>query len=439
MIYKIKYKLRSTKKQNQIAELQIANNCLPIANCKLQIANCRLQIAYCLLPIAFCVLTLTSCNTRDEHKHIPINKTSDLDGLTKPANQIVISDVKTISATEQLISPIIKATGVISYDPRLINNISARYGGRIEKLYVRFNFENVSKGQRIMDIYSPEILTAQQNLIYLLINSSDEVELINSSKQKLQLLGLTLNQLKQIESSKKVINPLPVYSPYSGHIHDIGTNNGIPSSSPINSGMGAGMPGFSNSTVQQQIENIPSSKTSELNIKEGMYIQNGQALFAVYNINKVWAVFNIFPQDATLVKTGEKISIISETNSGNIINAIINYIEPLIGQNASTIKARVYLNNSTHLQLKIGTILNAKIYAKSLKSLWLPRNAIVNLGKSQVVFVKMDDYFIARNIQTGIVSDSLVQIIRGIQTKDELAENAQFMVDSESFIKAKGE
>ncbi len=452
MIYKIKHKLRSTKKQNQVTELQIANNCLPNANCllpiayfllqithcKLQIAYCKLPIANCLLPIAFCVLTLSSCTNKDEHKHIPANKTSDLDGLTKPANQIVISDVKTISAIEKSVSPIINATGVISYDPRLINNISARYGGRIEKLYVRFNFENVSKGQRIMDIYSPEILTAQQNLIYLLINSSNDIELINSSKQKLQLLGLTENQLKQIESSKKVINPLPVYSTYSGHIHDIGTNNGIFSSNGITTGMSAGMSSATNSTVQQQIENIPSSQTSELNIKEGMYIQNGQALFAVYNTDKVWAVLNIFPQDASQVKIGEKISILSETNPGNIINATINYLEPIIGQNAATIKARVYLHNSANLQLKIGTIITAKIYTKTLKALWLPRNAIVNLGQSQVVFVKIADHFIAKNIQTGIVSDSLVQIISGIQAKDELAENAQFMVDSESFIKTEG-
>jgi Cu(I)/Ag(I) efflux system membrane fusion protein len=230
----------------------------------------------------------------------------------------------------------------------------------------------------------------------------------------LQLLGLTTEQLNHIETTKQPINPLPVFSPYSGHIHDIGISNGVASSSSMNNGMGSGMSSSATTPSQVQIENLPSSQTAALTIKEGMYLESGQPIFAVYNTNQVWAILNIFPQDAALIKVGDKVSITAETNPTNVISSTISYIEPVAGQNASAIKARVYLLNAENLHLKIGTLLSAKITSTEIKGMWLPRNAVVNLGQKQIVFLKMENHFITKTIQTGIVTDSLVQIISGL-------------------------
>jgi Cu(I)/Ag(I) efflux system membrane fusion protein len=381
------------------------------------------------------VFMISSCNQKDKHQHIPTNKTSELDGLAQPTNQTVFSDVKIISPIKKSITPIIDATGVITYDPRLVNNISARFSGRIEKLYVRFNFENVSKGQRIMDIYSPEILTEQENLIYLLKGISTDVTLINSTKQKLQLLGLTVEQLKEIETTKRPVNPVPIYSPYSGHIHDIGVGSGVASSeSSMNNGMNSRTNNGTNSSSQELIEKLPASQTAVLTIKEGMYVQSGQPVFDVYDIYRVWAMLNIFPQDAALIKIGDKVSITAETNPTHVILSSINYLEPVAGQNASTVKARVYLQNAENLHLKIGALLSAKITSTEIKGMWLPRKAVVNLGQKHVVFIKTENHFKTKIIQTGIVADSLIQIISGLTGDEAIAANAQFMVDSESFI-----
>ncbi|MBP6414783.1 MAG: efflux RND transporter periplasmic adaptor subunit [Bacteroidia bacterium] len=381
------------------------------------------------------LIFISSCSSRDEHKHIQANKTSELEGLEQPTNQTVFSDVKTILPMQQTITPRLNAIGVIVYDPRSLNNISARFSGRIEKLYVHFNFENVFKGQRIMDIYSPEILTEQQNLIYLLNNSLNDLSLINSSKTKLQLLGLNNEQLEKIETTKQPINPLPIYSPYTGHIQDLGISSGVTSvaSSKAN-GMSSGMNTTSESPTQMQVENLSSSRTSALSIKEGMYLQSGQAFFSVYNISQVWAVLDIFPQDAALIHIGDKVSLTTETNPTNVIHSTISYIEPVAGQNYSAIKARVYLKNSQDLQLKIGTLVSANITSSEIKGIWLPRNAIVNLGYNQIVFVKSENRFVAKVIQTGVLTDSLVQIKSGLKENEMVAANAQFMVDSESFI-----
>jgi membrane fusion protein, copper/silver efflux system len=202
----------------------------------------------------------------------------------------------------------------------------------------------------------------------------------------------------------------------------------------MNNGMGSGTSNSVIPSTRVQIENIPSSQSSALSITEGMYVQSGEPVFAVYNTNKVWAVLNISPGDAPLIKVGDKVSIVAETNPSNVISSTISYIEPVAGQNASAIKARVYLQNTENLHLKIGTLLSAKIISNAINGLWLPRNAIVNLGQKEIVFLKFENHFTSKKIQTGIVTDSLVQIISGLTGDEQVAINAQYMVDSESFI-----
>lgn len=389
-----------------------------------------------LQGLTFCLLImLFSCNGRNQHKHIPTNETNEMDGLQQPANRIVMSEVKSILPKYQSYIPIVKATGIISYDPRLLNTISVRFSGRIEKLYVRFNFEKVTKGQRIMDIYSPEILTAQNDFIFLLTSSENDTSLINTSTHKLQLLGLTSEQLNEIVKTKKPINPLPVYSPYAGHIHDVGIKNDDLQDGTMKSGMNSKMSNASSSSNDAQLSNVAASQTSSLSVIEGMYLQKGQPIFSVYNTENVWAVLNIFPSDAALIKIGDPVSIVTETDADNVINAKINYIEPVAGQNASSINGRVYLQNTEKLNLKIGTLLSAEITTEAIYGMWLPRNAVVNLGQNQVVFIKTKNYFTSKIIQTGITTDSLIQIISGLYSSDQVAANAQFLVDSESFIK----
>lgn len=383
--------------------------------------------------LIFLVIFYSQCNHINDH--IGANKTGELDGLVKPTTQTVFSHVKTISPVFRSISPAIIATGVISYNPKLINTISARYNGRIEKLYVRYNFENIAVGQRIMDIYSPEILTAQEDLIYILKNSANNRSLLNSSKQKLQLLGLTIDQLKQIERDLRPINPLPVYSSYNGHIHDVGLINEVASQSVMNNNqMNANE---RNSAPDQiQIENLPSSKSAVLSIKEGMYIQSGQALFSVYNTSKVWAMINIFPNDASHISVGDSVSIVLEDSPKDTIRSIISYVEPVTGPNGSAIRARVYIDNTNNTQIKVGTLFSSKITSTAITGLWLPRKAIVDLGQNQIVFLKTEDHFISKFVKVGIHTDSLVQILSGLNIEQKVAENAEFMVDSESFIQS---
>ena len=113
-----------------------------------------------------------------------------LDDLLKPTNEFVVSEQPVIKVKRENIPTTVDALGTVEYDTRQIGSISSRVAGRIEKLYVRYKYQKVSKGQRILDIYSPELLTAQQNLLFVIKNDRSNKTMIDASRQKLLLLGM---------------------------------------------------------------------------------------------------------------------------------------------------------------------------------------------------------------------------------------------------------
>ncbi|HSB91474.1 MAG TPA: efflux RND transporter periplasmic adaptor subunit, partial [Flavitalea sp.] len=112
--------------------------------------------------------------------------------------------------------------GTVGYDPRQLGVVSSFVTGRIEKLYVRYRFQPVEKGQALMEVYSPELLTAQQELLFLLKSDATNYSLINAAKQKLQQLGMSSMQVNSVIQKQEPRNTITVYSGYAGHIHDAG-------------------------------------------------------------------------------------------------------------------------------------------------------------------------------------------------------------------------
>jgi membrane fusion protein, copper/silver efflux system len=203
-------------------------------------------------------------------------------------NNTVISSipVTTIQFSQQEIK--LEGLGSVNYDTRFMKTISSRVGGRIDKLYVKYRYQPIHAGDKVMDIYSPELLTGQQNLLFLVKNDPANTTLINAAKQRLLLLGMTKNQLQKIISTGETIFSVTVYSPYSGHVHEAGNMN---SSEPVN----------------------PVDVTDELSIKEGMYVEKGQPVFQVNNMNNVFVNLNFFPGENSLIKVGTPVTIVAET------------------------------------------------------------------------------------------------------------------------------
>lgn len=341
---------------------------------------------------------------------------AELASLLRPANEFVVSSipVTTIEKRDEQIE--IEALGNITYDTRQAGSISARVSGRIEKLYVRYRYQRVTKGQHILDIYSPELLTAQQNLLFLLKNDAANIAFIEAAKEKLLLLGMSDTQMQQVIKTGRPSMTIAVYSEYNGHIHETTTT--------ANMNTPAGL--------MKDIALI----TEELSLKEGMYIQKGQSIFTVFNPGRAWVVLNIYGDNQSVIKTGNPVRVIPETAPGKDFRARIDFIEPFYRKESKTLTVRVYFDN-TSLRIPIGSQVRATVFGNPKEAYWLPKEAVLSLGMDKVVFRKSGNGFEAVRINTGITYQKHIQILDGLSDSDSVARNAQYLMDSESFIKIK--
>ena len=343
------------------------------------------------------------------------NETGDLGTLLKPTNTFVVSTIPVTTLQTGVESVNKEVLGRVDYDTRQVHTISAKVSGRIEKLYVKYRYQHVHQGDKIMDIYSPELVTAQQDLLFLLHQDPDNTTLLNAAREKLLLLGMTGQQLEQIIRSGKALYTVTVYSSYSGHIHEAGGMNEVAGNS------------------EQRMAVLQA--TEELPMKEGMYVTKGQTVFQLFNTDKSWVILNIFPGDMSFVKQGMPVTITPEA-SGKSFDARINFIEPFFRNNNKTLTVRIFFDNATR-GIPIGSQVKAIIRSNSPTTTWLPRASVLNLGLNYVVLKKVAGGFTVQAVRTGMNTDSLTEIKSGLDEQDSVAADAQFLMDSESFIKVK--
>jgi Cu(I)/Ag(I) efflux system membrane fusion protein len=337
------------------------------------------------------------------------------ENLLKPTDNFIVGDFQKTTPKDTSVSAEINLPGIVEYDPNASINISARVSGRIEKMYVNYKYQRVNKGQKLFDLYSPELLTEQQNYIYLMSNDTENESLIAASKQKLLLYGITETQLKSLKETKRTNPVISIYSPAYGII-----NNTDEMGASVNA---AGM------------QNAVSA-ADRLKFKEGDYIQKGEVVFKLSNTDKVWAVFNVLQGYSSLIKLNQSVVISSELNTSEPIYAKINFIETQLNQSDNSLRIRVYLNNSK-LKLPVGLRLQGNVRTNPVKALWLPKQAMVSIGTKKMVFTRLDNGFKAREVKTGIEINNFIQILNGISKYDTIAANAQYLIDSESFIKTR--
>ena len=197
------------------------------------------------------------------------DKDAFADPLVEPTDSFVAGEFKTITAQDTVLISEITLPGIVTFNPDASVNIAARVSGRIEKLYVNYKYQKVSKGQKIFDVYSPELLTEQQNYIYLISNDPGNTALIQSAKQKLMLYGMSGAQIKALSETKRTSPRIAVFSPAVGII------TGTESMNTVGADMNT-----------RQV-------TEQLSVKQGDYVSKGVTVFKLLDNNKVWAVFNI--------------------------------------------------------------------------------------------------------------------------------------------------
>jgi Cu(I)/Ag(I) efflux system membrane fusion protein len=338
---------------------------------------------------------------------------NSIENLLKPTDNFIVGNYKTMTPKDTTLTTEINLPGIVAYDPNAAVNIAARMNGRIEKMYVNYKFQRVFKGQKLFDLYSPELLTEQQNFIYMISDDmGNYTSVVNASKKKLLLYGMTINQVNSLAASKKSNPVITIYSPASGII--AGTD----------------------SMTKSADVSMPNSagNTEPLALKEGDYIKKNQTVFKLLNTNKVWGIFNVSQGYNSLVKTNQSIRIATELDENDFIDARINFIETQFNPADKTNRIRVYLDNTTS-KLPIGLRLQGVVKTSPVKGIWIQKQAMVSIGNKKIVFKKMQNGFKATAIKTGITMGDFVQVIDGISVADSIAENGTYLIDSESFIK----
>ncbi|WP_165768212.1 efflux RND transporter periplasmic adaptor subunit [Hymenobacter amundsenii] len=366
-----------------------------------------------------------------------------LDNVLAEPNAAVLSTVATVrpvpvgaaggAGAGAVVADTLSLPGVVAYDPRRSRVVAARFGGRIERLLVRFNYQPVRRGQKLLELYSPELVTAEQEYIFVLENDADNAALVSGARRKLALLGLTEAQLQGLARTRRPTYRVAVFSPYDGYVVEMSAGPG-----------GGG--GATEAATAPPAGGMPAAAGSQLSLTEGAYVRTGQALFQVMNTDQVWGLFQPTPAELARLRPGQQLQVAVEGQT-KLLSARLDFVEPEYRANESTAAVRVYLPNPRG-ELRRGQRLTARLVAGAASAaataptaaapsaFWLPRTAVVDLGTRQIAFVQRGATFVPVAVQVGQRTATQVQVLSGLRGDENVAANGQYLIDSEGFIQA---
>ena len=353
--------------------------------------------------------------------------TEDLAKLIKSPNEVVASGIKTIKPSYKTMQGNIEALGIVTYDSRNVYNIPAKVGGRLEKVFLKYPFQKVTKGQKIAEIYSPELMTAQREFLFVLQNDAGSTENIEGARNKLHLLGLSSAQIEELIKRKEPALTFSIYSQYDGYVISEDQKAPVLSSSSQSGGMNDMS---TTSSVASASTELQSSRDL---IRAGSYVSVGQTLFKVVNTSRLFIEMNVPVSETGTIKPNDELTL--DMGSGMTEQGKIDLVQPYFEQGQDFLRIHAHIMHSQHVH--IGQLVKAQIPVKSSEGLWLPREAVVDLGMDRMVFAKDREVFKPKKVSTGLRIDGWIEITNGLASTDELAANAQYLVDSESFIKLK--
>src|SRR5262245_20623773 len=310
--------------------------------------------------------------------------------------------VETAEVKRQTVHKEIATPGRVAEPETGIGTISARIGGRIEKLFVNVTGETISRGQPVASIYSPDVFASAEEYKLALANrerlsASKESqaiaqadELIQASRRRLELWGLTAEQIDAISSAASPTVQIMVYSPIAGVI-------------------------------------------TKRNVAEGQYVKEGDILYTVTDLSTIWVQADVFESDVPAIRNGMDVRITSSALAGRTVRGTISFLQPSVDPQTRTMTARVQVPNPD-MRLRPGMFVQV-FFDVPLTSdtVAVPREAVLNTGKEQVVYVaKEDGVFEKRTIQAEAVGDEYYSVKGGLRVGEIVVTKGNFLIDSQT-------
>ncbi len=347
-------------------------------------------------------------------------------------NKQVLSRQGTITLQIGSTENALQAQGFIDVDQTRNQSVSARFGGRIEKLYVKFSLQYVRQGAKIMDLYSPALRTIQEEHLFLLRSEADHA-LAERSKEKLRLLGITDSQIKQLETSGTIASTVSVFSPSNGYVFfTTQTLNGNKSSEVASAA--------NSMQMQQDVASETTYGSSASQIREGVYVNEGQVLFSINDLQQVWALVSIPNAYLSQIREDQIAEIIPENDTSKKVTAKISILEQIFEEkNQRFARARIVLPNRENA-FKINALITSRIRLGGNSDLQVPNSAVYRTGMNAYVWVKTGTtkqgagIFKLRKVIARDGSNGMTSIIHGLEPEEEIAKEAGLMVDSETFL-----
>ena len=381
------------------------------------------------------VLLVSACKDSDEEPEFnqdPVN----IEVQAVSPNEKVLSRQATIKLRSESENALIEGQGYIVLDPNRNHAVAARISGRIEKLYIKFSGQRVTKGDKIMDLYSPELLTFQEEHLFLIRSNSNKT-LIENSEKKLLLLGMLEDQIRHLEKKGIVAVSLTVYSPANGYVFfDTQTNS---------ENFNADKPAEGNSmNMQGAGGNRGTFAPGISQIREGTYINEGQTLFNVNDLNMVWALVSVPDQYVNQVVVDRSVPVVTEDAPSKKLVGKIILIEPTFEEAEQRfVRVRIALSNPDN-SLKINTLISVQLAITGGNGqLHVPSSAVYKTGLNAYVWVKTDTtemgsgIFQLRRVVAGSNQNGTISIAGGLTEDEEIAKEAGLMIDSETFLNVK--
>ncbi len=332
---------------------------------------------------------------------------SDAQGIKIDPTTVQNIGVKVETVFKRKLTREIRTVGKVDFDERRLYSVNTKIMGWVEKLYVDYTGMAVRKGQPLMEFYSPELVSTQEEYLQALSyrkkldqGAVDEArkqadELVASARRRLLYWDIPEREILALEQRGTPKKTMTIYSPADGIV-------------------------------------------MEKMVREGQNVMAGMELYKVADLTTVWILADIYQYDLPWVKVGQNAEIDLDYLPGKPLKGTITYVYPYLNDDTKTAKVRIEIANTKALDLKPDMFATVKIASPvSVEAVVVPDQAIIRSGERDIAVIALGGgYFDPREVKLGVQLDGYVQVLDGVREGERIVVSSQFLIDSESNLKA---
>jgi Cu(I)/Ag(I) efflux system membrane fusion protein len=324
--------------------------------------------------------------------------------VTLSPTQRVLANISTVHVERRTLTKEMSAVGIIEIAEPLQATVAARFRGRMEKLFVNTTGATVKQGQPLFELYSPDLLSAEQEFL-LVFEAMTRAEaagdsqtvagqspLLRAIRNRLRVhFGMLESQIEELQRTREIKSSVRFFSPIHG-------------------------------TVLQK------------NVVEGQYVDEGMVLYQVADLSRVWAYFDVYEQDVRYLQVGQSIQMTTEAYPGERFAGRVTFIDPVISEETRTARVRTELSNPFD-KLKPKMFVTAHWQVPIVRALVVPISAVLFTGKRTLVWVEVsENTFEPREISVGTSAQGYYVVLNGLKEGDVIAATGGYLLDSESTL-----